>query len=343
MNQLPARFQNCQTRRVVAEAAATGLGSASPPYVSIKGGSFTLVDANGEREPINGPLDCVIIDTNAGVSRTFWGKDKPFDPNADAYVPPTCFSDNQIGASRNANEPQSANCSTCQWNVWGSAVSKVSGKGVKACQAIKKIAILVPEWEFPFLLRVPVMSHENLRIYSDKFKGQKFDVSDVTTRVSFVHGEVGQLDFNVVDFTDDATETMVDKVLMAHATDALVGRGDMPVQGQLAVPERSAALTQPVPQEPPRPLPTPSPATQPGPFATATASAPASPSRRGRKPKEAPAAQSWGANGPAPNDQAAIPPFLRREAPAAPGIQQNAPAPNPELNAALESVFGLKT
>jgi hypothetical protein len=90
-----------------------------------------------------------------------------------------------------------------------------------------------------------------------------------------------------------------------------------------------------------KPLPAPSaaPATPPAsPFAAPQAEPP---KKRGRK--AAPPA----ANGPFPQahqlDDASIPPFLRREQPAAPGIQQNAPAPNPELNAALESVFGLKT
>jgi hypothetical protein len=339
MNQLPARFQNRQNRRTVAEAAATGLGSASPPYVSIKGGSFTLVDGNGEQDPIAGPLDCVIIDTNAGVSRVFWGVDeqgrpKPYDPNADTFVPPVCFSDNGIGASRNAAEPQSMNCSTCRWNVWGSATSKVSGKGVKACQATKKIAVLVPEWEFPFLLRVPVMSHENLRAYSAKFQGQEFDVSDVMTRVIFVHGQVGELDFQALGFTDDATEAMIDKILTAHATDGLVGRGDVAVQP-------------PPRQETAAPLPPPAPAApQPAPQAAPFAPAQQEPPKQKRTRKAA-APASNGPAGPFPQAEqpadAAIPPFLRREQPAAPGIQQNAPAPNPELNKALESVFGLKT
>lgn len=330
MNQLPARFANRQQHRSIATAVVKGLGSASPPYVSLKGGVFTLVDSNGAQEPVDSKwLDCVIFDVNADVpiQRVFWGKDRPFDPNADFYVPPVCFSDNGVGASQNASEPQSTHCQSCPWNVWGSATSKVTGKGVKACQAIKKVAVVVPGWEFPFLLRVPVMSHENLRVYGDKFKGQEFDVSDVVTRIAFVHGQVGQIDFAATGFTDDATEALIQKLLDSRVTDSLIGRGDMAVQSL---------------------LPPPSPA-QIGPQQAASPSPPqpvlpqSKPAKRERKKAETPAVAA-GPFSRAPDDS--IPPFLRRDNGTGPGqtaIQQNVPAPNDDLQAALDNVFSLKT
>ena len=131
MTNLPAHIANRQRKPILA-AVSAGLGSASPPYVSIKGGSFTLVDANGEQEPIDSKyLDCVIFDVHetVAIQRVYWGKDRPFDPNADAYQAPVCFSDNGVGASVNAQEPQSTNCQTCPQNVWGSATSRVSEIG----------------------------------------------------------------------------------------------------------------------------------------------------------------------------------------------------------------------
>jgi hypothetical protein len=383
--QLPARFANRQTRRAVATGVATGLGSASPPFISIKGGAFTLVDANGEQSPVESKyLDCVIFDVNAEVTvqRVYWGKDRPFDPGSDAYQPPLCFSDNGIGASRNAQEPQSPSCQMCPQHVWGSAVSKISGKGVKACGAIKKVAVLAmvgkeTAYDFPFLLRVPIMSHENLRVYSDKFKGKDFDVSDVVTRVSFVHGAVGVLDFEAVDFTGDDVEALVQKAIESHVTDAMIGRGDMPVQGSVPADADAGRTSHGITQheydarrlkEEPRPLssaptavdvlaPPSGKSVATGPLGDGTASV-ASPakSKRPRKQSESsmvlPTENSGLPRGSldtqanrapfaqAPKDDS-IPPFLRRDA-QAPGIQQNAPAPTPEIEAALKSVFDLK-
>lgn len=345
MTQLPARFANRTNRRQIAQAAVTGLGSASPPYVSIKGGAFTLVDANGEQDPVETKhLDCVIVDANDGVSRVYWGANKAFDPNADAYTPPVCFSDNGIGASRNAQEPQSASCNTCQWNVWGSATSKVSGKGVKACGAMKKTAIIPlengePMYDFAFLLRIPVMSHDNMRVYSAKFNGQEFDVSDVVTRITFVHGAIGVLEFNALGFTDDAVEALVQKLLDAKTTDALVGRGDVPIQQMLEKPKEQV-----------RPLPAPTaPAPNAGapslstPFAPPASAPPTSTTvKRGRKPKAetAPAASPFSQ---APAQDTSIPPFLQRQANSGTGIQSNAPPPPAEMQQAIDAVFKLKT
>jgi hypothetical protein len=363
--QLPARFKNRQDRRAVATAVATGLGSASPPSISIKGGAFTLVDANGEQSPVETKyLDCVIFDVNADVpvQRVYWGKDRPFDPGSDAYQPPLCFSDNGIGASRNAQEPQSPSCQMCPQNVWGSAVSKISGKGVKACGAIKKVAVMAMEgketaYDFPFLLRVPIMSHENLRVYSDKFKGKDFDVSDVVTRVSFVHGAVGVLDFEAVDFTGDDVEALVQKALESHVTDAMIGRGDLPVQGSLPAPAAPhPALGQAnALQEQPRPLPVApiagvasaspgAPSNQMGPLGDGNATAVAPAKRTRKKAETAPmqvgvsATNALFAQG---KTDESIPPFLRRDN-QAPGIQQNVPAPSAEIEASLKSVFDLK-
>lgn len=386
--QLPARFQNRQNRRQIVQAVTQGLGMASPPYISIKGGSFTLVDANGEQEPVETKwLDCVIIDTNV-PSRVFWG-DKKYDPNATTYESPVCFSDNGIGASASAVQPQSTSCQTCAQNVWGSATSKITGKPTKACQVMKKVAIVPVEGkigpdgqtyvadfiqDFPFLLRTPVMSHENLRAYSAKFGGQDFDVSEVVTRVTFVHGQVGQLDFAAAGFTDEATEAQVQKFLDAKLTDALVGRGDQVWGGEARqIAPRTAETVARI--EPP--LASAQPAASQGPAATgsapfATGQAAEAPKRTRRTKAQMEAAEQAqripDAPGfavrpgvpqsapPAADSQGGIPPFLQRttqgagapfgQAPmAAPqhGIQQNPSAPNPELEATLANVFGLPT
>lgn len=356
---LPARFLARNTaKRELATAVTAGLGMASPPYVSIKGGSFTLVDANGEQEPVETKyLDCVIFDTNLDVpiQRVFWG-DAKYNPNADNYQAPACWSDNGVGASAQATQPQSTSCMTCHQNTWGSAVSKVTGKPVKACHAIKKVAVVPIEGkvgpdgtygpdftqEFPFLLRVPVMSHDNLRAYGDKFRGQQFDVSDVVTRITFVHGQVGQLDFAAAGFTDQATEDLVQKFLVSKVTDALVGRGDRPWTGALPPPKEEAERA---PETVARQVAAPAAQAPATPFAPAQEDTPAPRTRKPRTPRAEPAQAAPPAASPA---DTGLPPFLQRQQPAAPAAPaqaaiQQAPAPNAELENALANVFGLKT
>jgi hypothetical protein len=254
---LPARFANRlpAQKRGLGSAITTGLGAGPPPYVSILGGEFTLIDAGGQRQEIKTKyLDCVIFDANyeIPIQRVFWGDPTTtkFNPNADGYGPPVCYSDNGIGASAQAAEPQSTNCQTCRWNKFDFPSKIDPSKKTKACNAIKKLAVLplsgkvdgegtyAPEHiqAFPFLLRVPVMSHENLRVYGLKFQSDDvvFDIHEVVTRISFAPGKVGQLQFEATGFTDERTDQTIRKFLAEHHTDTLVGRGDVPIQKFLA-------------------------------------------------------------------------------------------------------------
>src|SRR5262249_53205684 len=155
---------------------------------------------------------------------------RPFDPNATGWSPPDCWSDNGVAPSRNAGMPQSPTCGTCPKAVWGSATSKVSGKGVPACAKYQKFALMVPGEQMPFLLRVPPNSLKNLRDYMHKFKGQKFGLDDVVTRISFEAGGIGTLTFAAVTIIDQGAADMRDKMLGAKQTDAIINRGDQPRQ-----------------------------------------------------------------------------------------------------------------
>lgn len=359
-------------RRNLVEAVTAGLGAAAIPYVSLEGGSFTLLDSSGNEKPIETKyFDCVIIDSQipaegeSAIQRVFWGErgtDGVVRP-ADGYAgrsgvskPPLCFSDNGVGASVQAQDPQSTNCTVCQWKQFN-FVSKVDPtKRSTACRPVKKLAVLpmeAVEWdtqknptvfdpihEAAFLIRIPVMSHDNLAAYGRKFKGQDFDITQVITRVSFVHGSVGLLDFNAIARVDDENDALIDKICDSHTTDVLVGRGDKPIQQLLAPPKEEARPLPPLPP-PSAAAPQAQPAAPAAPFATAPATATASPSKRTRKPKaEAAPAQA----GPfAPAQDGSIPPFLQRSpaqgAASQTGIAANPPAPPTELNEALNRLF----
>ena len=66
--ELPARLANRLSGPKLAEAVTAGLGSAAPPYVSIEGGSFTLIDSSGSEIPVDTKwLDCIIVAVNMQV------------------------------------------------------------------------------------------------------------------------------------------------------------------------------------------------------------------------------------------------------------------------------------
>ena len=255
MNQLPAYIQNRPSRRL-AQRVSENLGTSSPPYLSIMGNKFTLVDAAGNEQPIPtyeadpakcmrgqnpGPYaDVVIVDVNDHVSRIFY--DVPFDPTAQSYQPPTCFSHNGVAPSKLASSPQSPTCAACPQAAWGSATSNVSGKPIPACAQYQQIAVLVGGHDIPFLLRIPPNSLKNYRAYAEQFRGQPFDMDGVVTRLSFI--SQGTIAFIPSDYAPQQMLALSDKLIGVKATDAMVGRLDAPIQGML--PSPAPAATPPI-------------------------------------------------------------------------------------------------
>ena len=365
--QLPAHLVNRQSRGVAATLAAN-LASGQPPYISIKGSRFTLVDAAGNQRPINTlSLDVVLADMNSHVSKLYF--ENAYDPNASEALPPTCFSDNGIGPSSQAQKPQSPTCAACPNNVWGSDTSRVTGKATKACNDVQKLAVLLPDdpQKIVFLLRVPPASLKHLGKYAREIGefsagGRKVDVSDLVTRLSFDPNAVGILNFQPVGFIDAATAEALDRV--ADSTKLVVNEHDKPYAGAGVTPALAPAGA-PAQQLPPPPA---APVQQATPF-LAPAAAPVAPAangeapaptpRRGRPRKEAAPPAAAPAQAPfmqaapvaAPQqDDGDIPAFLRRDQPAAPqqtsqaafGMTTATPASD-EMKSRIAAAFSLPT
>ena len=360
MNQLPAHLINRQRRDLVTSAIG-GLNTGSPPHISIAGNRFTLVDDAGNEKPIQTlNLDLCVIDANQAVSKIYFDPRTPFEPGGDNSNPPLCWSDNGIGASAQAQSPQNTSCQLCPQNAWGSATSKATGKPIKACNDVKKVAVIVPGTDMVFLLRIPPASLKNWAKYCQTLAGHGVDLPDALTRVEFE--SQGVLKFTPLGYVDAATAEATDKVMTAHGTDQLVGRNDRPWNGagEAAKVEYAnrAALQPPAPDGAPagafQAIPQPfSPAPAAGgfgqtpqnpntaaPFAAPQAEAPAKRTRGPNKPKEAPPADDG------------IPPFLQRNPPpaAAPapnptqfGMQAAPAAPDAGIQAALDAAFRLPT
>lgn len=240
--QLPAHLQRYQSRDI-GQTLSQNLGTASPPYVSIQGGRFTLIDAAGNEAPVASfdpaigvYLDACIIDVGDHISRVFYAT--KFDPSAQSFLPPDCWSDNGIGPSISASNPQSATCNGCPNAVWGSAMS-AQGKQIPACSMVQKVALLIPAYpQTIFLLRVPPNSHKHLRAYVELCRGNGTDLSNLMTRISFDQTTQGTLLFKAASWIDEAAAVLRQAAWDEKKTDGLVGRNDVPRPADVALGSR---------------------------------------------------------------------------------------------------------
>jgi hypothetical protein len=336
-NQLPAYLQAFQAPDV-GNALSQNLGSAMPPHVSIGGGRFTLIDAANNELPgawfdqkIGVYIDACIVDVNNVMSRIYFSG--AFEPDAEG-VRPDCWSDNGIGPSISASSPQAPSCQPdptgqtgCKWAVWGSKIN-ANGKKVPACSQKQKVALLIPASGFNtlFLLAIPPNSHGPLREYVERCKGNQMNIANLLTRISFVPGVQGTLQFHPVSYIDEATAKLRQAAYAEKKTDALVGRNDVPRAGPaqtMLAPAQGAPLVGSAPtqrieastQQVQQPAPLLSTvASAASPAATAATSAPAdsAPQQRRRRRTAAEMAQ---ANGAAPANQAPQQPAGAPQAP----------------------------
>lgn len=244
---IPSYILNRSGAGALAKAAAAGLRSAQPPYISIKGNRFTFVDAAGNQRPWNQlSLNVVLVDVNPHVSKTFY--DVAYDPQADSFNAPACWSDNGQGPSAQAEKPQSSSCAACPHNAWGSKVNAQTGGKGKACGDSKKLAVLVPEMENAvFLLRVPAASLKPLQKYavgvgSMNMGPRNAELDDVLTEISFAPDSVGELQFRASGWVPENVMQMLPSLVGDDKTGLLIGKADQ---------VRQAALPPPLPAAPP--------------------------------------------------------------------------------------------
>lgn len=271
--QMPARMMNRQANRpMVGQELGQGINSSQPPRISIAGNRFTLIDSAGNTRPVTSQyidqrtgqpvvvqateLDIIVVGTNPGISKVFFTG--AFDPTGDANQPPTCFSDNGLAPSTQAATPQSPTCAACPNNAWGSRVNQQTGQQSKACNDKKKIAVMLAydPSDMVYQLQIPPASLKAVKALTDwlaqqDFGGQKADVTDIITRVSFA--SQGVLKFEAAGFYDDATYAKVEHLLQTgqDKIDAMTGRNDVPrTAGAIAAPvqPQPQIAHQPTPQ-----------------------------------------------------------------------------------------------
>ena len=243
---LPAHLQNRQSRAVNQRAAA-GIGSSMPPHISIQGNSFTLIDAAGNEQNEGGVIEVCIADVSDVTCKRYYG-DKKWTP--DSKDPPVCWSSNGLGPSRDSTSPQNSICATCPKNERGSAVSAVSGAAIKACRDEKWLALIMPKYPtMIFQLVLTPGSFKNWRDFLKPFETHGVDISDAVVRIQFEPKVTGVLQFAAATtpqggaiWIDEGVFKAREGALIGKATDSLVGRNDVPIQGQLVAPAQTATV-----------------------------------------------------------------------------------------------------
>ena len=234
---LPTYLQNLPSRNL-AQIAISNVGQGNPPYLSIANNRFTLVDVAGNTIPIQTLyVDCIIVDINPHMSQTYFDPNIPYDPNNPG--PPLCFSDNGIGPSTMAREPQSVACNGCPKQTW----EKINALGNKVpwCQKSQKIAI----WPFEhsdglFLLKIPPASaFDSWRGYMAKFENAGLDPEKVITRITFIG--TGVIAFQSPGYIDERHIEPVLKMRESKAYEPIVGRLDKPRTAALPAPPHPMA------------------------------------------------------------------------------------------------------
>lgn len=197
--QVPAFLQQFRNKDLDAEARAGITSFARPPHISIDNNRFHIVGAGVDEvtDLEDFAIEVVVVGANKGRSKIYY--DKPYDPKAADNSPPTCYSDNGIAPSVNASEPQNATCDGCSKSFWGSQTSKVSGKGIPACQDRKKLVVL-----FDGLLYQLIIPPNSLSIWQKYAKEiadhPQLSLNIVRTRVTFDPKVQGTLNFMPLGF-----------------------------------------------------------------------------------------------------------------------------------------------
>ena len=137
---LPAYLKDVDAKALNQEASKGTGGGESPNRISIKASRFRLI-VGGEQVKVfdENYLDVVMLRANPEASKVFFSG--AYDPNAEDKMP-ACWSDNGVHPSPNVENPVSRWCKNCPKAAWGSAISKVSGKKIKACDDRKRIAVV---------------------------------------------------------------------------------------------------------------------------------------------------------------------------------------------------------
>lgn len=215
--QLPAHLQSPDIAASIAAAnaaAAGGVRAGGFPTISIKSNHFHIKDGDETVTLMLPPaapgqpalpmmcLEVVIVDANPALSHTFFEGEYVEGTN----VEPSCRSGNGITPDQDVAVKQSAVCATCPQYAWGSKISKLSGKPVRACGDSKQLAV-VPANDLAYKmlgLQIKAGSLKNWGAYIQALSGRGYGVSTLVTNITFDQSANGVLQFSFNRFLSEA-------------------------------------------------------------------------------------------------------------------------------------------
>jgi len=219
---LPAHLQSPDIIAQIAAAnaaAAGGVRSGGFPTISIKANRFSIRDGD-EVTPLMSPpaapgqpalpmgcLEVVVVDANPALSHTYYEGEWVEGENKE----PNCRSSNGITPDADVAVKEAAVCATCPKYAWGSAISKLSGKPIRACHDSKQLAV-IPAGDLTYKmlgLQIKAGSLKNWGQYIQALSGRGYGVSTLVTNVTFDQTSNGVLQFT---FNRFLTEPEFNKV-----------------------------------------------------------------------------------------------------------------------------------
>lgn len=215
--QLPAHLQSPDIAASIAAAnaaAAGGVRAGGFPTISIKSNHFHIRDGDETVTLMLPPaapgqpalpmmcLEVVIVDANPALSHTYFAGEYVEGEN----VEPSCRSGNGITPDQDVAVKQSAACATCPQYAWGSKISKLTGKPVRACGDSKQLAV-VPANDLAYKmlgLQIKAGSLKNWGTYIQALSGRGYGVSTLVTNITFDQSANGVLQFSFNRFLSEA-------------------------------------------------------------------------------------------------------------------------------------------
>ena len=211
----------------LAASMVGGLTGSSGPRISIKGGRFRIVEDGDEVELPSLTLDAVIVGANPRMSKIFYMK--AWEPGDSAA--PDCFSDNAIAPDPSSPSPQSDLCATCPKNEWGSKITP-QGKEIKACQDVKKIALVsADDMEGPvYSMSVTPGAFKNFTTFNSELRRCGASPEEVVISIGLDTSKgFPMLTFSLSRYMDDAEMAIADTLFDSAAVMEAIGNVDAPV------------------------------------------------------------------------------------------------------------------
>jgi len=192
--EIPAYILNPELARQANEDAAAGIGTGYPARIKLMGTKFAMVDGNGEEKPyppskmIIGPdenqyMPVVVLRAKKALQKTWYLK--KYDPNADAFQAPDCFSNDGERPDPASPSKQCETCAACPHNAFGSGTDQNGNatKG-KACSDSKILAVFVPNFGV-HSFKLPPASLKNFGLYVKQLSVNGIPLGTVKTLVGF--------------------------------------------------------------------------------------------------------------------------------------------------------------